>query len=86
LVNYWWDDAPSFLTAGMNALYMAMLGIRDKSAHERNAWKHFFDYYIFNGAENSNNFIPPAARGFLAPLDRLNVRKLRALLLNKLNR
>jgi hypothetical protein len=86
LVNYWWDDAPSYLTSGMNALYAAMLGIRDKSAHERDAWKFFFDYYIFNGAEKSNNFIPPAARGFLAALDRLNVRKLRALLLNKLNR
>lgn len=86
LVNYWWDDAPTFLTSGMNALYMAMLGIRDKSAAEREAWRHFFDYYIFNGAEKSNNFIPPAARGFLSALDRLNVRKLRALLLNKLNR
>jgi hypothetical protein len=86
LVNYWWDDAPSFLTSGMNALYAAILGIRDKSAHERDAWKLFFDYYIFNGAEKSNNFIPPAARGFLSALDRLNVRKLRALLLNKLNR
>lgn len=86
LVNYWWDDTPTFLTSGMNALYMAMLGIRDKSARERDAWKVFFDYYIFNGPEKSNHFIPPPARGFLATLDRLNVRKLRALLINKLNR
>lgn len=86
LVNYWWDDAPTFLSAGMNALHLAMLGIRDKSAHEREGWKHLFDYYIFNGAEKSNSFIPTEARGFLNTLDKLDVRKLRALLINKLNR
>lgn len=86
LVNYWWDDAPACLTSGMNALYMAMLGIRDKSAHERKAWKHIFDHYIFEGPEKSNSFIPSEARGFLNTLDRFGVRKLRALLINKLNR
>ena len=86
LVNYWWDDAPTFLTSGMNALYSAMLGIRDKSAHEREGWKHIFNHYIFDGAEKSNAYIPPEARGFLDTLDRLGVRKLRALLINKLNR
>ena len=86
LVNYWWDDAPAFLTSGMNALHMAMLGIRDKPAHEREAWRHVFNHYIFEGAEKSNTHIPPEARGFLQTLDRLGVRKLRALLINKLNR
>jgi hypothetical protein len=86
LINYWWDDAPAFLTSGMNALYAAMLGIRDKSTHEREAWQHVFNHYIFSGPEKSNSHIPPEARGFLQMLDRLGVRKLRALLLNKLNR
>lgn len=86
LVNYWWEDAPAFLTSGMSALYMAMLGIRDKSAHEREAWKHIFNHYIFDGAEKSNSYIPVEARGFLHTLDRLSVRKLRAMLINKLNR
>ncbi|HEY8940173.1 MAG TPA: cupin-like domain-containing protein [Cellvibrio sp.] len=86
LVNYWWEDAPAFLTSGMNALYMAMLGIRDKSPHERQAWKHVFNHYIFDGPEKSNAHIPVEARGFLQVLDRLGVRKLRALLINKLNR
>lgn len=86
LVNYWWDDTPSFLTSGMNALHFAMLGIRDKSAHEREGWKHVFNHYIFDGSEKANSFIPLEARGFLHKLDRLGVRKLRALLINKLNR
>ncbi len=86
LVNYWWDDAPAFLTSGMNALYMAMLGIRDKSASEREGWKHIFNHYIFDGAEKSNAHIPQEARGFLDRLNKLGVRQLRALLINKLNR
>lgn len=86
LVNYWWEDAPAFLTSGMNALYIAMLGVRDKSPHEREAWKHVFNHYIFDGPEKSNTHIPIEARGFLHALDRLGVRKLRALLINKLNR
>jgi hypothetical protein len=63
-----------------------MLGIRDKSAHEREGWRHIFNHYIFDGSEKSNSFIPQEARGFLNTLDRLGVRKLRALLINKLNR
>ena len=86
LVNYWWDDQPSFLASGMNALYMAMLGIRDKSAHEREGWKQVFNHYIFDGPEKAYAFIPEEARGFLHTLDRLSVRKLRAFLINKLNR
>lgn len=86
LVNYWWEEAPAFLTSGMNALHCAMLGIRDKSPREREAWRHIFEYYVFNGAEKSNAHIPSEGRGFLNALDRLGARKLRALLINKLNR
>ncbi|RYY76906.1 MAG: cupin-like domain-containing protein [Gammaproteobacteria bacterium] len=86
LVNYWWEDSPSYLTSGMNALYMAMLGIRDKSAHEREGWKHIFNHYIFEGAEKANSFIPLEAKGFLQALDKIGARKLRAFLINKLNR
>lgn len=86
LINYWWDDKPSFLSSGINALYIAMLGIRDKSPHEREGWKHLFNHYIFDGPEKANTFIPEEARGFLQTLDRLGARKLRAFLINKLNR
>lgn len=86
LVNYWWNDAPQYTTSGMNALYMAMLGIRDKPKHEREGWKQLFDYYIFSGAEGACENIPQEARGFLEALDDMSARKLRALLMNKLNR
>lgn len=86
LVNYWWNEAPRYMTSGMNALYLAMLGIRDKPKHEREGWRHLFNYYIFEGAKNANSKIPAEARGFLEELDETYARKLRALVINKLNR
>lgn len=86
LINYWWSDAPRYTTSGMNALYLAMLAVRDKPEKERQAWKHLFDYYIFDGPEKANAKIPVEARGFLDRLDNLHARRLRAFLINKLNR
>lgn len=86
LINYWWNEAPPYMTSGMNALYIAMLGIRDKPPHEREGWKALFDYYIFNGPAPAQEHIPENAQGFLKQIDKLSARKLRALLINKLNR
>ncbi|WP_347329998.1 cupin-like domain-containing protein [Marinimicrobium locisalis] len=86
LINYWWTDAAKYMTSGMNALYMAMLGIRDKPKHERDAWKCLFDYYIFEGHEKASAQLPEKARGLLEKVDATSARKLRALLINSLNR
>lgn len=86
LVNYWWSDMPAYITSGVSALYAAMLGIRDRPKHELMAWKSLFDYYIFDGPDPSSHFLPEEAKGMLAPLDETSARKLRAHLLNRLNR
>lgn len=86
LVNYWWSDAPRYLAPGMNAMYLAMLGIRDKPKQEREAWRHLFDYYIFNGPDVASAKLPSEAQGFLGRLDNIKARMLRGFLLNKLNR
>lgn len=86
LVNYWWNNAPTYMSSGISALYAAMLGVRDRPKHELLAWKSLFDYYIFDGAERSSEFLPEEAKGMLGPLDENSARKLRAYLLNRLNR
>jgi len=86
LINYWWNDAPSYMTSGMTALYAAILGIRDKPEHEREGWRALFDYYIFGGSGPAQEHIPERAQGFLKGIDIQSARKLRALLINKLNR
>ncbi|WP_238526793.1 cupin-like domain-containing protein [Cellvibrio japonicus] len=86
LINYWWDDAPAYTGSGMNLLYHALLSLRDKPAHEKAAWKHLFDYYIFGDATRAAEHIPEPARGVLGPLTEASSRQLRAMIINKLNR
>lgn len=86
LINYWWNEASSHMISGMTALYAAMLGVRDKPKHEREGWKALFNYYIFDGPEPPQEHIPEGAQGFLKDIDAQSARKLRALLINKLNR
>lgn len=86
LVNYWWDDAPAYAGSGMNVLYHALLSLRDRPEHEKAGWKHLFDYYVFGDATRAAEHLPEHAQGFLGPLDDMKARRLRALLINKLNR
>ena len=86
LVNYWWTNAPTYTGAAMNVLYHAMLSLRDKPQHEKQGWKHIFDYYIFGESERAAQHLPEHAQGYLGQLDPQKARALRAMLLNKLNR
>lgn len=86
LINYWWSDAPKFMGSAMNVLYHAMLSLRDKPEHEKAAWKHVFDYYIFGDGEKAGRHLPQHAKGFLGQLNEMSSRQLRAQLINKLNR
>jgi Cupin-like domain len=64
LVNYWWGqqaDTPAF-----PALVHALMSIRDVSRGERDAWKAWFDHYIFSSeAGLTADHLPPNARGVL---------------------
>ncbi len=86
LINYWWDDAPTYTGSAMNVLYHALLSLRDKPNHEKQAWKHLFDYYIFEEPGQAAAHIPVQAQGVLGPLDEIKARQLRSMVLNRLNR
>lgn len=86
LINYWWNTSPKFMGTPMNVLKHALLSIRDRPEQEKAAWKEVFDYYIFGPSEGPREHLPEHAQGELAPLDDIEARKLRAFLLNRLNR
>jgi len=86
MINYWWNAVPSFMDTPMNTLLHAMLSLRDRPDAEKRSWRAMFDYYIFGPADRPAAHLPEAARGALAPLDDLRARRLRAMLINKLNR
>jgi len=86
LVNYWWKNTPSFMGSPANVLDHAFLGLRDLPREQRIAWAEIFRYYIFEHEEADLGHIPEPVRGVLSGMDDTEARKLRARLLNKLNR
>lgn len=86
LINYWWNASPPFMDTPQNTLLHALLSLRDRPEPEKRAWRELFDYYVFGPADQAGAHLPEAARGNLAPLDETRARRLRAMLLNRLNR
>lgn len=86
LINYWWNPVPGYLDTPMNTLMHGLLSLRGRPDQEKRAWKALFDYYLFDSAEKSVEHLPQHTRGYLAPLDKVGARRLRALLLKRLNR
>ena len=86
MVNYWWCATPPSMGAPTTALMHAMLSLRDLPPRQREAWRTLFNHYVFDADESVYEHIPEPGRGCLAPLDDAAARKLRAELLNRLNR
>ncbi len=86
LVNYWWRQSPAYMGTPANALSHALLCIRDLPPRQRQAWREIFLHYVFDADEETAAHIPEGRRGILSPMDEVAARRLRAELLNKLNR
>jgi hypothetical protein len=86
MINYWWNTSPAFMDTPQNTLLHALLSLRDRPDAEKRAWRAMFEYYVFGPAELAAAHLPEAARGNLGPMDELKARRLRAQLLQRLNR
>jgi hypothetical protein len=86
MINYWWDTSPRYMDTPQTTLLHALLSLRGRSEQEKHAWRAMFDYYVFGPADKAAAHLPEAARGNLAPLDEDMARRLRAKLLERLNR
>ena len=86
MINYWWNVSPAFFDTPMTTLLHAFLSLRDRPKAEKKAWRALFDYYVFGDARRPAAHLPDHARGILAPLDEAGARRLRADLLQRLNR
>jgi hypothetical protein len=67
-------------------LLHALLSLRDRPETEKKAWHELFEHYVFGPAGQAGAHLPEAARGNLGPLDETRARRLRANLINRLNR
>lgn len=86
LVNYWWCVTPVAMGSPSEALLHAILALRELPPRQREACRSLFDHYVFDADDSTCEHIPEAGRGWLGPLDETAAKRLRAELLNKLNR
>lgn len=86
LINTWWNASPAFVDTPQTTLLHALLSLRDRPEHEKAGWKALFDYYVFGAADEAGAHLPPEARGDLGAIDERRARRLRANVLNRLNR
>ena len=86
LVNYWWRSSPAFLASPLQALYHALWTVRDLPEREKRAWASVFDYYVFGPGERAGEHLPAQARDVLGPIDETLARRIRAMLIGRLNR
>ena len=78
LVNYWWDGFSSGPDAPYTSLLLAMIAISERPAGERQAWKAFFDHYVFRTNGHPLAHLPLEHHGILGPLKGDNYSKIRA--------
>ncbi len=86
MINYWWNPVPAWMDTPQNTLLHALISLRDRPESEKRAWRALFDFYVFGKPEHAARHLPDHAQGALAPLDEAGARRLRAQLLNRLNR
>lgn len=86
MMNYWWNTSPGFMDTPQNTLLHGLLSLRDRPDAEKRAWRELFDYYVFGPASRAGEHLPEHARGALGAMDEMQARRLRAYLLNRLNR
>jgi hypothetical protein len=86
LVNFWWRDGPEWMVTPMFTLWHAMLTLRDLPPNEREAWRSFFDHYVFQTGGDPMAHLPVETRGLMAPMTPEIMGRLKRLLMGPLSR
>ena len=78
LVNYWWDAFAAGPDSPYTSLLLALITIAERPPEERQAWKAFFDHYVFRTHGHPLAHLPAEQRGLLGPLKPDNYPNIRA--------
>jgi hypothetical protein len=58
LVNYWWGGLDSDHLSPNHSLMHSMMTVAKLSAHQRDSWRHFFDYLVFKENDDPAAHLP----------------------------
>lgn len=65
LINFWWREGEPPVLTPINALYHAVITMKNLPPHELAAWRNMFDHYIFGDNGDPVEHLPENARGLL---------------------
>ncbi|HEX8937170.1 MAG TPA: cupin-like domain-containing protein [Sphingomicrobium sp.] len=86
MVNFWWRDAEPPLLTPLNALYHAVITMRNLPRSELERWRIMFDHYIFGANGDPAAHLPESARGILGRRTPELVARVKKLLIDALSR
>lgn len=84
LVNYWWDAFRQGPDAPYITMMLAMIAIAERPPEERDAWRAFFDHYVFRPRGHPLAHLPEEQRGILGPVQPRNYGRIRAFVMQML--
>lgn len=86
MINFWWRDAEPPLLTPLNALYHAVITMKNLPPNEMAAWRVLFDHYIFGENGDPVEHLPESARGILGRRTPELVARVKKLLIDALSR
>lgn len=86
MINFWWRDAEPPLLTPLNALYHAVITMKNLPPKELAAWRVLFGHYVFNENGDPVAHLPEQARGILGRRTPELVSRVKNLLIEALRR
>lgn len=84
MANYWWDAHAPGPDSPMLAMLLATITLAERPQAERDAFRAFFEHYVFRGSGHPLAHLPPEKRGILSQIDRNAYGQIRAMVLREL--
>lgn len=89
LVNYWWNGALGTVertASAMDCLLHSLLNVKPLPPELRKAWASMFHHYVFDASDDDHAHIPEHKRCVLAEMSPEAAKRIRNLLIAKLQR
>ncbi len=84
LVNFWWDGFATGPDQPYTAMLMSMLAIAERPLAEREAWRAWFDHYVFRPDGHPLSFLLVEQHGVLGTRSKDNYARIRTLVMRLL--
>ena len=84
LINYWWGGLDDEQMSPNHSLMHSMLTIAKLKASERDAWRHFFDYLVFQSSGDPKAHLPDSLNDVVTTLTEEQQRSVYEFLKSKL--